>query len=61
MNEVIEQNLCEILNQQADLLDATFYKEAVQSAMRYGVPDKRFTDFLKRYINGKYWIFVHQN
>jgi hypothetical protein len=56
-----EEVLAEVLNEQVDFIDATFYKEAIQSTLYYSVPQIWFKDYLQRYIDGRYWIFTRQN
>ena len=49
--------LCHQINH----LDNLFRQEAIHQALGWKVPEEEFEWFIRQYVLGKYWIFLHQN
>ena len=46
---------------QEDYLDTEFYKGAIDEFSKTQIPKKYIRRYIKDYIKGRWWVFVHQN
>ena len=61
MNKIQEEQLVDYLSKQANILDADFYLEGINSCELNRIPREQWQKIVKGQIIAKWWIFCKQN